>query len=310
MARLLIVPDYIRLRIGDVCDVYALRAVAAMSEPAKSVSVSLPTALYGQHSARDLRRYLNEHGIEYREAKSDQGLKLQLDECPFNSDHKSPDSFVAQYDSGMTIFSCSHDSCSQYKWADFRLRIGDPKQPQISSTTPFIEGERVHLDDRGNVGTVQQDDGGPVVTVQIVGKSGNACTKDFPRSEVQSIDGPTKEPKVFEVKSAWDAVAHPARMRECVIEGLVRRGEVVNVVASTKVGKSWLALGLLFCVSTGRDWLKRRVLQGNVLLLDNELHDETIQNRTATVAREMNLLRSESHSRFDYIPLRGESVNI
>jgi len=111
-------------------------------------------------------------------------------------------------------------------------------------------------------------------------------------------------------KSAWDAVAHPAKLRECVIEGLARRGEVVNCVASTKVGKSWLALGLLFSVSTGLDWLGRRVLKGNVLLLDNELHDETIQHRTAAVAQALRIQPSESHGRFDYIALRGESVNI
>lgn len=114
----------------------------------------------------------------------------------------------------------------------------------------------------------------------------------------------------FETKTAWDAVNHPAKLRECVIEGLARRGEVVNAVAATKIGKSWLALGLLFSVSTGRDWLNRRVLKGNVLLLDNELHDETIQNRTYAVATALKLEPSKLHSRFDYIPLRGESVNI
>ena len=66
-----------------------------------------------------------------------------------------------------------------------------------------------------------------------------------------------KPPKVFEVKSVWAAVEHPAKLRECVIEGLARRGEVVNAVAATKIGKSWLALGLLFCGATGGDWLGR-----------------------------------------------------
>jgi len=114
----------------------------------------------------------------------------------------------------------------------------------------------------------------------------------------------------FQPRSAWDAVEHPAKLRECVIEGLARRGEVINTVAATKVGKSWLALGLLFSVATGTDWLGRRVLKGDVLLLDNELHDETIQNRTAAVAREMKLKPSDTQCRFDYIPLRGEAVSI
>jgi len=72
-----------------------------------------------------------------------------------------------------------------------------------------------------------------------------------------------------------------------------------------------LAIGVLFCVSTGRDSLNRRVFQGNVLLLDNELHDETIQNRTAA-ATEVNhvpltVIMSSGHS--DVTPNRPVVVS-
>ncbi len=71
----------------------------------------MPVPGANQHViSEDLRRNLQDHGIAFREAKSDKGVKLQLEECPFNPDHRAPDSFVAQYDNGMTIFSCSHDS--------------------------------------------------------------------------------------------------------------------------------------------------------------------------------------------------------
>jgi len=136
MARLLHVPDYVRMKTGDVCDIGALQAVAAMSEPSTAASGSVPPLTgnsASMSSARDLRRYLHDHGVGFKEAQSDQGLKLQLEECPFNPDHKSPDSFVSQFASGMTIFSCSHDSCREYKWADFRAQIGDPKTPKTSN---------------------------------------------------------------------------------------------------------------------------------------------------------------------------------
>lgn len=190
--------------------------------------------------------------------------------------------------------------------------VDDRQQMNASDVTQFLEGDRVIAGDRGNIGTVVQDDGGHSVTVTFVAKDGNTATKLLPRNELKSVDDANakKIPKVFEVKSAWDAVEHPAKLRQCVIEGLARRGEVVNAVAATKVGKSWLALGLLFAVSTGRDWLNRRVLKGNVLLLDNELHDETIQDRMSKVAGELKLQPSKEHSRFDYVVLRGESVNI
>jgi RecA-family ATPase len=122
--------------------------------------------------------------------------------------------------------------------------------------------------------------------------------------EVSSANGP------WQLKSGWSAVEKPAPMRSIVIEGLARLGEVVNIVAATKIGKSWLALLLLLCVSTGRDWLGRRTTKGRVLLLDNELHTETIQNRIHAVATAAGIVQRPDDAAFDYIELRGEAVGI
>ncbi len=115
---------------------------------------------------------------------------------------------------------------------------------------------------------------------------------------------------MWRLKSVWDAVANPARMREVIIDGLARRGEVINIVAATKIGKSWLALVMLFCVATGRDWFGRPTKRGRVLLLDNELHDETIQNRMKSVADAMRIYDDEERAAFDYVDLRGEPVGL
>ena len=99
-------------------------------------------------------------------------------------------------------------------------------------------------------------------------------------------------------------------MREVVITGLVRRGEVMNIVASTKDGKSWMAAGLSFSVAMGVDWLGRKTRQGRVLLIDNELHCETIQNRLASVAAAMNIQYGRDDDAFRYCDVRGEKVGI
>jgi hypothetical protein len=114
----------------------------------------------------------------------------------------------------------------------------------------------------------------------------------------------------WRLKSVWDAVRKPAPMREVIIEGLARRGEVVNIVASTKVGKSWLALMLAFCVATGRKWFNRNTKRGRVLLLDNELHDETIQNRMKSVSDAMRIYDSDERDAFEYVDLRGKPVGL
>lgn len=109
---------------------------------------------------------------------------------------------------------------------------------------------------------------------------------------------------------AWQGAFKPPQMRECIIEGLLRRGEVGNFIASTKTGKSWFALMLLICISTGREWLGRRVARGNVLLIDNELHRETIENRISAVRFAMQIEHDEHRERFEYVSCRGDWVSI
>lgn len=106
-------------------------------------------------------------------------------------------------------------------------------------------------------------------------------------------------------RDAWKASFNPRPLRPVLIEGLLRRGEVGNIVAATKAGKSWLGLGLLYAVSTGGDWLGRRTLPGHVLLVDNELHPETLENRLFEVGRGLNLAPDHARHRFDYLNLRG-----
>lgn len=178
--------------------------------------------------------------------------------------------------------------------------------------TPFLEGDRVRLGDRGNVGTIQSVNHNSV-TVEIVGKDG-VCTKDFPLDQVRSLDGSPaagqRPPKDLIFHDAWKAAEKPRPMRECIIEGLLRRGEVGNIIAATKIGKSWFALMLLICVATGRDWLGRRVARGNVLLIDNELHEETLENRISAVQFAMKFGSDAPRDRFEYVACRGNWISI
>lgn len=77
---------------------------------------------------------------------------------------------------------------------------------------------------------------------------------------------------------------HPV-LRPSVVEGLLREGEVMNVIASPKTGKSWLATDIAIAVATGQPWLDSFPTQrGQALLLDNELHGETLASRIPKVA--------------------------
>lgn len=126
-----------------------------------------------------------------------------------------------------------------------------------------------------------------------------------PKSEA---DKPKASKLVFH--DAWQAAHKPKPLREVIIEGLLRRGEVGNAIAATKVGKSWFALLLLMCVAIGRDWLGRRVAKGNVLLIDNELHQETIENRLAAVWSALQIDEATPKANFEYVVCRGNWLSL
>jgi hypothetical protein len=94
-------------------------------------------------------------------------------------------------------------------------------------------------------------------------------------------------------------------LRPALIDGLLRVGETMNVIAAPKVGKSWLTLGLAFAVGTGRPWLDTfSTTQGSVLLIDNELHPETIAHRLRTMANTLHV-DPELLQRISVVSLRG-----
>ena len=74
-------------------------------------------------------------------------------------------------------------------------------------------------------------------------------------------------------------------LRRPVIHSLLREGEVMNIIAPPKTGKSWLATDLALAVATGRPWLGTfETVKGDVLIIDNELHPETSAHRIPRIA--------------------------
>ncbi|MEE1252276.1 MAG: DnaB-like helicase C-terminal domain-containing protein [Bacteroidales bacterium] len=100
----------------------------AISEPVKYNN-------YGRSSRFDVKEFLKSHNIAFKERSLTGGVKYLLEECPFNSEHKSPDSAVFQFDDGNLGFKCFHNSCSSYHWHDFREKFepNSCKSPSFTS---------------------------------------------------------------------------------------------------------------------------------------------------------------------------------
>jgi len=113
------------------------------------------------------------------------------------------------------------------------------------------------------------------------------------------------------VRSLRDMLATYTRMRPPVIEGLLRVGETMNVIAAPKTGKSWLVSDLALAVATGTPWLGLyEVAQGNVLIVDNELHLETITTRLKRVIEARGIDPELVGNHVDILPLRGQLKDI
>ncbi len=99
---------------------------------------------------------------------------------------------------------------------------------------------------------------------------------------------------------------HP-QLRSPIIEDLLRAGEILNIISKSKVGKSWLVYGLALSKACGLDWLGRfRCTPGNVLLIDYELHPETLTYRIREVAEAMGLREADYQGRLFIKTLRGK----
>ncbi|MFN8739039.1 MAG: AAA family ATPase [Pirellula sp.] len=131
-------------------------------------------------------------------------------------------------------------------------------------------------------------------TVKATGSESNLSKNDLSKSNP------------VQVISLADLVARHPERREVMIEGLLRRGETLNIIASPKVGKTWLTAGLVFAVSNGTEWLGLSCKQGRVLVVDCELHGEELAWRYGRVAVALSL----SLNGIDLLPLRGTGVTI
>jgi hypothetical protein len=99
-------------------------------------------------------------------------------------------------------------------------------------------------------------------------------------------------------------------LRPVLIDGILRVGETMNVIAAPKVGKSWLVTDLALAVATGRPWLGHATTQRDVLILDNELHGETTAHRVPQVATARGLQAEDYQERLFVENLRGRLTDL
>ena len=135
----------------------------------------------------------------------------------------------------------------------------------------------------------------------------NFMPEEKPKTDKQTNDKPNpSKPNPVSVSQLWK---DNKTMRLPIVHGLLREGETCNVIASPKVGKSFLAGGLAWSIAAGRSWMGFETMQGNVLIIDNELHTETLSKRLSDIAEGMEV-DPEHYVNVDVLSLRGVACGV
>lgn len=114
-SKILRIPDEIKITPNE----YFAKVAAMLPKPEQPSKSN-----YYSNEKFDLEAFLNKHHIAVRDiVRTSSFTKYILDECPFNSSHRAPDSAIFEMSNGGLGFKCLHSSCSQYTWKDFRLKF-------------------------------------------------------------------------------------------------------------------------------------------------------------------------------------------
>ena len=103
--------------------------------------------------------------------------------------------------------------------------------------------------------------------------------------------------------------AYPTQ-REPIIDGLLRRGEIANLVSGPKLNKSWTVLYWALSITQGWPIWNFPTRRGRVLLLDYELAGGTLVRRITAVAAAMGLTLDGIGDALKIVPLRGKQFRL
>lgn len=129
------------------------------------------------------------------------------------------------------------------------------------------------------------------------------------KGRITMKDDPDLQPERLHPISARKLIKDFPELKPVVVDGLLRLGETCNIISASKVGKSFLSLGLAWSVATGRTWLGFDTVPGKVLIFDNELHPETLSHRLDNVAHAMQIDQLD-REQVHVLSLRGRGVAI
>ena len=187
-----------------------------------------------QKSAFDIEGWIEEHGIRVSRVDTwKDTTKYVLEECPFDSNHKSPDATIIKQPNGAIAFKCFHNSCSGHDWHELRLMY----EPDAYDDKSAEDDERINRKWKEY-------------------KNFNRQRQDIEYKEIETPENPSD---MF--LSAKQILAMPKEERVCIPTGLkvfdkrvggLAKGEITLVSGMRGAAKStWLNQVALGAVDHG-----------------------------------------------------------
>lgn len=199
------------------------------------------------------------------------------------------------------------------------LQSVDASESMLSEWVAWSRGSDKFVD--GECESKWRSFGGDGVTIATLCKMADDTGKTWRPASTRKADGDAyfdrlceaeleQRPRII-IRTARELTTEFTKLRPPLIEGLLRSGEVMNIISAPKFGKSWLVLDLALSVASGTKWLGRyQTRPGKVLLIDNELHPETLASRIPRVAMCRELEPDAYADNISVVNLRGGLMDL
>jgi hypothetical protein len=142
-------------------------------------------------------------------------------------------------------------------------------------------------------------------------ESGLKKGESQPRVIETTNRGDIKEPPFMPVAMTMAELmcAYPHRS-EVIVQGLIARGEVGNIISGSKLYKSWFMMQMGLALVTGQCFLGFKTWPSRVLMIDYELPPGDLVWRLGWVAEKMGTSARKVGDRLQLVSLRGQYLDI
>jgi hypothetical protein len=124
------------------------------------------------------------------------------------------------------------------------------------------------------------------------------------------LPGEPGQPDLSPLTIGTMAKIHRA-LRPVVIDGVLRVGETMNIIAASKTGKTWSRDDLAISMALGLPWMGLyQCHPAPVLILDNELHAESLTYRLLRVAEGRGVTLANIADKIHVQSLRGKLMDL